>query len=155
MELFSIGVPKNTGRAISGHKFSGGYYAYAKPTDNHKREALANILNKLITTTPFKQTAQDLIEHTSSNSDSDNANAPSNITSESEEYLSDNDNHSQDLNEQEFHENFHTAREVLSKYVNSRKRFFNITNNQENKRLNSNKNVTIIKKYYNNCTFNN
>ncbi|CAG8720255.1 36216_t:CDS:2, partial [Racocetra persica] len=35
-------VPENTGHAISGHKSSGGYYAYAKPTDEHKREALGN-----------------------------------------------------------------------------------------------------------------
>ncbi|CAG8815532.1 17512_t:CDS:2, partial [Gigaspora margarita] len=155
MELLSIGVPENTGRTISGHKSSGGYYAYAKPTDNHKREALANVLNKLITTTPSKQTAQDLIECTGPNHDSDIDYDASNIVSESEEYLSDNDNDSQNLNEQEFHGNFHTAQEVLNKNVNSQKRSFNITNNQENKRLHSNKNVTIIKKYYNNCTFNN
>ncbi|CAG8599473.1 8013_t:CDS:2, partial [Cetraspora pellucida] len=48
MELFSIRVPENTGHAISEHKSSDGYYAYAKPTDNHNREALVNILNKII-----------------------------------------------------------------------------------------------------------
>lgn len=64
MELFNIGVPENTGRAISGHKSSGGYYTYAKPMDKHKREALANILNKLINTTPSNETAQDLTINT-------------------------------------------------------------------------------------------
>ncbi|RIB09623.1 hypothetical protein C2G38_2208375 [Gigaspora rosea] len=38
MELFSVRVPENTGCAISGHKSSGGYYAYAKPTDKHKEK---------------------------------------------------------------------------------------------------------------------
>ncbi|CAG8785108.1 9805_t:CDS:2, partial [Gigaspora rosea] len=132
MELSSIGVSENTSCAISRHKSSGEYYAYTKPTDNHKREALANILNKLITTTLFKQTAQDLIECTGPNPNSDNDNELSNITSESEEYLSDNNNNSQDLNEQEFHGKFHMAQEVLSKDVNSHKQSFNITNNQEN-----------------------
>ncbi|CAG8763412.1 28921_t:CDS:2, partial [Dentiscutata erythropus] len=66
IELFSIGVSKNIDCAISDHKSTGGYYVYAKPTDNHKREALANVLNKIITT----EELQNLIED--SNSESDN-----------------------------------------------------------------------------------
>ncbi|CAG8658414.1 4839_t:CDS:2 [Gigaspora margarita] len=64
IELFNIGVPENTSHAISRHRSSGGYYAYAKPTDKHKREALANILNKLINTTPSNEMAQDLTINT-------------------------------------------------------------------------------------------
>ncbi|RIB28271.1 hypothetical protein C2G38_2028681 [Gigaspora rosea] len=64
MELFNIRVPENTGNTISGHKSSGRYYAYTKHTDKHKREALANILNKLINTAPSNETVQDLIINT-------------------------------------------------------------------------------------------
>ncbi|CAG8618554.1 16516_t:CDS:2, partial [Racocetra fulgida] len=102
MELFSIRVPENTGRAISGHKSSGSYYAYAKPTNQHKREALANVLNKLITHTPSNQETQELIEYTDPisdyNKDSQNCNDEGSANydnegsptymSESEEYLS-------------------------------------------------------------------
>ncbi|CAG8657562.1 12547_t:CDS:2 [Gigaspora margarita] len=49
IELFNIGVPENTGHAISGHKSS---------------EALGNILNKLINTTPSNEMAQDLTINT-------------------------------------------------------------------------------------------
>ncbi|CAG8538242.1 18431_t:CDS:2 [Dentiscutata erythropus] len=101
MELFSIGVPENTSHVISGYKSSGGYYAYTKPTDNLKKEALANILNN-------------------SNIDKD----LTNITSESKEYLSDNDN-----NSQEFYRNFHTTHEILDKSITSHKWALKITNN--------------------------
>ena len=63
MELFSVRVSENTGRAISGHKSSGRYYAYTKPTDEHKREALGNVLNKLITNTSSNGIMQDSINH--------------------------------------------------------------------------------------------
>ncbi|CAG8462515.1 34648_t:CDS:2 [Gigaspora margarita] len=96
-EEICIGVPEITSCVISRHKSSSGYYAYAKPIDNHTREALANILNKLFTTIPFKQTVQDLIEHTSPNPNSNIDIDLSNITSKSEKYLSDNDNNSQIL----------------------------------------------------------
>ncbi|CAG8648861.1 5476_t:CDS:2 [Funneliformis mosseae] len=33
--------------AITGHQFVGDYYAYAKPNNNHKREALSGIVNRL------------------------------------------------------------------------------------------------------------
>ncbi|CAG8691445.1 20020_t:CDS:10 [Gigaspora margarita] len=133
MELFNIGVPENTSRAISRHKSSGGYYAYAKPTDKHKREALANILNKLINTTPsnemaqdftintilFNETAQDSIEQINPESN-DNKESQS-IRSEDDE-LNDADlnNSSQvEQNEHEFYGKFHTAQEILN---NSHKR---------------------------------
>ncbi|CAG8511972.1 21100_t:CDS:2 [Racocetra persica] len=92
MKLFSIGVPKNTGCVISGHKSS------------------------------------DLIECTGPNTNSDIDYNASNIVSESKKYLSDNNNNSQNLNEQEFYENFYMAQEVLNK---NRKQSFNITNNQK------------------------
>ncbi|CAG8844851.1 38146_t:CDS:2, partial [Gigaspora margarita] len=41
-DIRNIGVPENTSRAISGYKSSSGCYAYAKPTDNHNRNTLAN-----------------------------------------------------------------------------------------------------------------
>ncbi|CAG8561342.1 5697_t:CDS:2, partial [Racocetra fulgida] len=64
-------VPENTSHAISGHKSSGGYYAYAKPTDNYKRETLANVLNKIITILfPSSTKAfQDLINDSDSEAD--------------------------------------------------------------------------------------
>ncbi|CAG8698037.1 33837_t:CDS:2, partial [Gigaspora margarita] len=40
------------------------YYAYAKPTNKYKRKALANILYKLINTTPSNEMAQDLTINT-------------------------------------------------------------------------------------------
>jgi hypothetical protein len=45
--LFDLGVPENTGMAITGHHSVGGYRAYAKPNTNHKREALSGIINRL------------------------------------------------------------------------------------------------------------
>ncbi|CAG8767945.1 6834_t:CDS:2, partial [Racocetra persica] len=50
IELFSIEISENTSHTISRHKSFGRYYAYAKSTDDYKREALANIFNKIITT---------------------------------------------------------------------------------------------------------
>ncbi len=47
IELFDLGVPENTGMAITGHCSVGGYRAYAKPNNNHKREALSGIINRL------------------------------------------------------------------------------------------------------------
>jgi hypothetical protein len=47
IELFDLGVPENTGMAITGHCSVGGYRAYAKPNNNHKREALSGIINQL------------------------------------------------------------------------------------------------------------
>ncbi|CAG8781822.1 31428_t:CDS:1, partial [Racocetra persica] len=66
-----IGVPKNTGHAICGHKFFGKYYTYAKPTDNYKREALANIRNKIITILSSSSTEafQDSIKDSNSEAD--------------------------------------------------------------------------------------
>ncbi|GES80838.1 hypothetical protein GLOIN_2v1784178 [Rhizophagus clarus] len=46
-ELFDLGIPENTGMAIIGHNSVGGYHAYAKPNNNHKREALSGIVNRL------------------------------------------------------------------------------------------------------------
>ncbi|CAG8572935.1 4125_t:CDS:1, partial [Dentiscutata heterogama] len=83
MELFNIGVPENTGHAISGHKTSGSYYAYAKLTDKHKREALANVLNKLITATPSNKMMQN-----STNSEPDDNEDSPNTISKDDEHLS-------------------------------------------------------------------
>lgn len=47
IELFDLGVAENTGMAITGHCSVGGYRAYAKPNNNHKREALSGIINRL------------------------------------------------------------------------------------------------------------
>jgi hypothetical protein len=46
-ELFDLGIPENTSMAITGHNSVGGYRAYAKPNNNHKREALSGIVNRL------------------------------------------------------------------------------------------------------------
>ncbi|CAB4468186.1 unnamed protein product [Rhizophagus irregularis] len=46
-ELFDLGIPENTGMAITGHNSVSGYHAYAKPNNNHKREALSGIVNQL------------------------------------------------------------------------------------------------------------
>ena len=46
-ELFDLGIPENTGMAITGHNSVGGYRAYAIPNNNHKREALSGIVNRL------------------------------------------------------------------------------------------------------------
>ncbi|CAB4446646.1 unnamed protein product [Rhizophagus irregularis] len=46
-ELFDLGIPENTGMAITEHNSVGGYRAYAKPNNNHKREALSGIVNRL------------------------------------------------------------------------------------------------------------
>ncbi|GBC07371.1 hypothetical protein RclHR1_07410007 [Rhizophagus clarus] len=46
-ELFDLGIPENTGMAITGHHSVGGYRAYAKPNNSHKREALSGIVNRL------------------------------------------------------------------------------------------------------------
>ncbi|CAG8720535.1 2575_t:CDS:2, partial [Racocetra fulgida] len=119
MELFNIGVSENTGCAISRHKFSGGYYAYAKPTDSHKREALANILNKLINitettqnsiinTTLLNKLVQDSLEY--NNPEPDDNEELRSIRSDDDE-LSDVDlnNSAQEQNEHEFYGKFHTA----------------------------------------------
>ncbi|CAG8817099.1 41129_t:CDS:2, partial [Gigaspora margarita] len=133
IELFNIRVPENTGHAISRYKSSGGYYAYAKPTNKHKREALANILNKLINTIPSNETAQDLTINTilsnemaqdsieQINPESNNNKESQSIRFEDDE-LSDADlnNSSQvEQNEHEFYGKFHTAQEILN---NSHKR---------------------------------
>ncbi|CAB5311642.1 unnamed protein product [Rhizophagus irregularis] len=44
-ELFDLGIPENTGMAITGYNSIGGYRAYAKPNNNHKRETLSEIVN--------------------------------------------------------------------------------------------------------------
>ncbi|CAG8603450.1 15724_t:CDS:2, partial [Racocetra fulgida] len=126
IELFSIGVSENTGRAISGHKSSGGYYAYAKPTDNHKREALASILNKIITTSST-ETSQELIKD--SNSEADNYEDLQDDTSESDNYVSDEDLNAsaQEPNEHKLYGDFHTAKELLKNNSKSHKRTLNIT----------------------------
>ncbi|CAG8755988.1 15152_t:CDS:1, partial [Cetraspora pellucida] len=67
MELFSVRVPENTGHAISRHKSSDRYYAYTKPTDEHKREVLENVFNKLITNTSSNKIMQDSINHSEPN----------------------------------------------------------------------------------------
>ncbi|CAG8623387.1 22024_t:CDS:2, partial [Gigaspora rosea] len=148
MELFNIGVPENTGCAISGHKSSGRYYAYTKPTDKHKREALANILNKIINTELSNETAQDLIINTAIfnktaqdsvehiNSEFNNNEELQSIRSEDDE-LSDVDlNNSVQMEQKEhkFYEKFHTAREIFN---NSHKRALNITD--ENEQLHNHK----------------
>ncbi|GET01078.1 zinc finger MYM-type protein 2-like [Rhizophagus clarus] len=46
-ELFDLGIPENTGMAITGHHSVGGYRAYAKPNNSHKREVLSGIVNRL------------------------------------------------------------------------------------------------------------
>ncbi|CAG8495184.1 7522_t:CDS:2, partial [Racocetra fulgida] len=130
MELFSIGVSENTGRAISGHKSSGRYYAYTKPTDDHKREALANVLNKIITTPSSSSTEafQDSINDSDSEAD-DYEDLQNNISED------DNDTSTQIPNEHEFYGNFHMANELLKNTNNkSQKCRSNFTNN-ENKRL--------------------
>ncbi|RIB00586.1 hypothetical protein C2G38_1151996 [Gigaspora rosea] len=118
MELFNVGVPENTGRAISGHKSSGGYYAYAKPTDEHKRQALANVLNKLILDTPSNETAQDLIEDTNPEFN-DNEDSPS-AQSEDEENLSDVDLNNSVQNEYEFMESFILHKKFLKKIIHAK-----------------------------------
>lgn len=47
IELFNLGVVKNTGIAITGHYSVSDYRAYAKPNNNHKKEALSGIINRL------------------------------------------------------------------------------------------------------------
>ena len=47
LELFDLGIPENTGMAITGYHSVSGYCAYAKPNSNHKREALSGIINQL------------------------------------------------------------------------------------------------------------
>jgi len=47
IELFDLGIPENTGMAITGHCSVGGYRAYAKPNNNHKKKALSGIIDRL------------------------------------------------------------------------------------------------------------
>ncbi len=58
-ELFDLRIPENTGIVINGHHSVGGYRAYAKPNNNHKREALSGIVNQLdgFPSLPFSNTS--------------------------------------------------------------------------------------------------
>ncbi|CAG8660682.1 394_t:CDS:2, partial [Racocetra persica] len=161
MELFNVGVSENTGCTISGHKSSGGYYAYAKPTDKHKREALMNVLNKQIIDTPSNELMQDSIKYTNSepnnsesnnsepnNSELDNPEPDSNENSLSTRFEDDenSDLNNSVQNEHEFYGIFHMAKEVLKN--KSRKRS---PISDENKQLlRHKKKVTIVHNHYNN-----
>ncbi len=47
IELFDLRVSENTGMAITEHYSIRGYRVYIKPNNNHKREALSDIINRL------------------------------------------------------------------------------------------------------------
>ncbi|CAG8534691.1 24826_t:CDS:2 [Cetraspora pellucida] len=106
MKLFSVGVSENTSHAISSYKSSGGYYAYAKPTDEHKRKALENVLNKLITNTSSNRIMQDFINYF----EPDNH---ENSSFEDNRNSSDVDLNNSVQNKHKFYEMFYIAKEVL------------------------------------------
>ncbi|GES79937.1 zinc finger MYM-type protein 2-like [Rhizophagus clarus] len=150
-ELFDLGIPENTGMAITGHHSVGGYRAYAKPNNSHKREALSGIVNRLngLPLLPSLNT-------TSKRKNSINESDFSQSTSISE---SDSDFDVDESQEDSISNvsSFCTAKEIMEKGScnNSASHAPEEDHIIMKKRKDYKyKKVMIVKKYYKNCTFN-
>ncbi|PKY47774.1 hypothetical protein RhiirA4_421663 [Rhizophagus irregularis] len=141
IELFDLGVAENTGMAITGHCSVGGYRIYAKPNNNHKREALSGIINRL-DGLPLEKKEEINISDLSSISsfstiseiESDNSNSDNNNISQ--------ENISSDYN------NFCTAKEIIQKNTKYPLQEYNSILSDDNKRRKKNyghKKITIKK----------
>ncbi|CAB4487461.1 unnamed protein product [Rhizophagus irregularis] len=134
-ELFDLGIPENTGMAITGHNSVGRYRAYAKPNNNHKREALSGIVNRL-EGLPLLPSSSNTIKRKNSIA------SQSSLMSDSNSNL-DVENELQEIMQKDnYSQSNHNSAELNEDHT------FKKRKNHKYKR------VKIVKKYYKNCTFN-
>ncbi|CAB5216556.1 unnamed protein product [Rhizophagus irregularis] len=145
-ELFDLGIPENTGMAITGHNSVGRYRAYAKPNNNHKREALSGIVNRL-EGLPLLPSSSNTIKRKNSIASQSSLMSDSNSNLDVENELQGNSV-----------SGFCTAKEIMQKDNYSQSNHNSAELNEDHtfkKRKNHKyKRVKIVKKYYKNCTFN-
>ncbi|CAB4431552.1 unnamed protein product [Rhizophagus irregularis] len=133
IELFDFGVTENTGMAITGHCSVSSYRAYAKPNNNHKKEALSGIINRLhVDGLPLEKKEEINI------SDSSSISSFSTISEiESDDSNSDNNNITQE-NFSSDHNNFYIAKEIMQKNTKHSLQEYNSILSDDNKKKKKN-----------------